>query len=73
MKDSFDPHPGPLRRGDLIVVEVNGALVPKLSGKGPQWFVVLTDDVGAGVKLKSFHDETTAHHARKYTAAGFNF
>jgi hypothetical protein len=64
----FEQHPGPLCKGDLIVVEIGGKLVPKgQNGRRPQWFVVLNDQTGTDrVQLQPFNTETKMHTARRY-------
>ena len=66
----FELHPGPLLKGDLIVIEINGKLVPKRPYDAlPQWFVVLEDQEGSeSVQLKPFNNQTKLHKARRYLA-----
>ncbi len=67
---NFETHPGPLIAGDLIVIEINGKLVPKPSNDlSPQWFVVLKDQIAEeSVQLKPFNEPTALHKAHKYVA-----
>jgi len=67
---AFDLHPGPLLAGDLIVIEINGKIVPKLPDDfRPQWFVVLKDQKdGEEVPLKPFNTESKLYKVRRYVA-----
>lgn len=67
--DDFEIHPGPLLKGDLIVIEIEGKIVPKRPyDNSPQWFVVLNDQTGVeSIGLKPFN-HTKHHKARKYIA-----
>jgi len=67
---NFETHHGPLIAGDLIVIEINGRLVPKPSNDlTPQWFVVLKDQIAKEeVPLKPFNEPTKGNIARKYVA-----
>ena len=68
--DEFELHTGQLVKGDLIVIEINGKIVPRRpTDARPQWFVVLKDQKDAEeVPLKPFNNQTTLHVARKYVA-----
>lgn len=40
-------HEGPIKKGDVIIVEINGKIVPKRPwDPSPQWFVALVDAEG---------------------------
>lgn len=64
---------GPLRKGDLIVIESGGRIVPRRPDDAtPQWFVVLEDQNGREpVQLKPFNNHTSLHKARTLRVAGF--
>ena len=66
--DEFELHTGQLVKGDLIVIEINGQIVPRLpTDPRPQWFVVLKDQKeDEAVPLKPFNNPTILHKARKY-------
>lgn len=71
----FDLVDGPLSCGDLIIIEVNGHLIPKVSDKTkPQLFVVLNNqEHGKPVKLEPFNTESVSLKPKKYIASGCYF
>jgi len=76
MQQQFDVHPGPLKKGDLIVIEIGGRVVPKLpTDSRPAVFVVLEDQRDAeSVRLKPHNAPLTAlHKPRLYVCAAFRF
>lgn len=54
----FETHVGPLLKGDLIVIEIDGRIVPRRpNDKRPQWFLVLNDQKGQeNISLKPFNE-----------------
>ena len=67
----YELHRGPLKIGDLIVIEIFGKIVPRRpDDPSPQWFVVTEDQRGnEAVGLMPFHGKTSKHFARKYVAS----
>ncbi len=70
MNDEFEVHPGPLKMGDLIVIEVNGKIVPRRpDDPRPQWFLVNEDQNGSeDIKLTPITHRLVGEKVRKYRA-----
>lgn len=66
--DAYTEHPGPLLQGDIIVLEINGKLLPRGDGApGPQWFIVQQSQKdGGSVPLLFMNNPTSLHVARRY-------
>ena len=70
MVNEFEDHLGPLCKGDLIVIEIGGRIIPKgPDDPTPQWFVVLGEQAGnERIPLKPYKCATSLQKARKYKA-----
>ena len=50
-------HEGPVYKGDVLVIEICGKIVPKRpDDPSPQWFVALEDQSEKGIPLKPMKD-----------------
>jgi len=73
---NYKIHPGPLLKGDVIVIEIKGEFVPKspiAKGESPaQWFLCLNDQNGVdSVQIKPI-DDNPALLPRKYMVSSYN-
>lgn len=72
----YETHQGPLAKGDVIVIEINGHLVqksPTMKGKSNgQWFICLADQDGQkSVQLQPI-DDRPGYAPRKYFVSSVN-
>jgi len=68
----FEQQTGPIHKGDLLVIEVNGKLVPKVDKTGPQWFVVTCEERESGrIDMETFNAENATLKPKRYVASGF--
>ena len=56
--EGYKEHPGPITKGDILVIEIGGKVVPKRpDDPRPQWFMALADQQGAEpIPLKPVDD-----------------